>query len=555
MDLGASIIKYYFKMAFFFIRSLLFQVFIRQKNNFPVFLVFTVLLFFSNCARQGTPSGGDKDTEPPRVVWEKPPSGTTNFKGDRIIIKFDEFITLENPLQKILFSPPLHTPPEIKPSGYADKKIEIRFKEKLLPNTTYTIHFNDAIKDFHEGNVLKNYTYVFSTGSQLDTLQLTGKVSVAPDFELPENILVALYPDSLFNDSLVYHGKPYYLAHVSKDGTFVLKNLHEGNYYVLAFSDKNGSLNYQPGEEYVGFLPAPVHIPGDKEVHVVLFKEKLPLKIEDVTEKTLHHWVAPYSGTAENWEVKIENRQIKYYSSKKTLDLWIKPVEKGDTLLFRIFQNKDTVFEGKRIAKGEKKDTLLLQFHRSEIAPLDTLYLLPTVPVIALDTTAIKMRPSLPYRYLLTTDGRAGFIIPYHDSLQKIELKLLPGSVTDFLGNRFTDTLTHKFSFISAKKTGSLLLKAEKDFPAGIIIQLYHPKKQKIIRQKIMKKPQQTVRFPYLLPGKYRLRIIYDANGNGKWDPGNLKDKIQPEKVYIYPQIIEIRALWHIEEKISLPLD
>lgn len=55
------------------------------------------------------------------------------------------------------------------------------------------------------------------------------------------------------------------------------------------------------------------------------------------------------------------------------------------------------------------------------------------------------------------------------------------------------------------------------------------------------------VLFEYLLPGKYNARIVIDANGNGRWDPGNFDLGLQPDVSYYYPQDIELKQNWSQE--------
>jgi len=547
MDLGTAVIKN------FFLRRLT----RKTLRNFFVYIPFWMsgILILEACARQGTPSGGDKDTQPPRIIREIPPSGTVNFRGNKIVIKFDEFIQLDNPFQNILISPPLTQKPKIKPVGYADKTLEIKFKEPLRPNTTYTVYFNRSIKDFHEGNVLEDYTYVFSTGPELDSFQLKGKVTAAYDFKFPEHVLVALYPDSIYSPRQVLNGKPYYLATVDKNGEFSLKHLPAGKYHAIAFSDKNGSLNYQPGEEYIGFLSQPVAVPQDREIHLVIFKEPIPFKIEDLTQRSMHHWSAAYKGTPSRVTVEIPKKKTNSYLTSHALEIWVNPVSEGDTLDFRIYNDTTPIFKGTRIAEDKKKDTLLLQFSSSEITPADTLFVRPTIPVIRADTQKIKIEPDIPFSFVLTQDGRPGFVFNPASYQKNVSVRIFPGAITDFLGHTNPDTLYHSVRFTTTAQTGSLHVEIAETPGVPLIIQLENPRTREIVREIRLTEGQKLADFNYLYPGQYYIRIIYDTDNNGKWTPGNFEKGLQPEKVYKFPKLIEIRPLWKIKEKISLPVD
>ncbi len=525
-----------------------------MKKLSYIFLFLSVFYLLTDCARQGMPSGGDKDTTPPQVLSAFPPSGTVNFNRDRIIIKFDEFITLDNPLQKIVISPPLQKPPEIKPSGYADKKIQIRFKEKLRPNTTYTIYFNDAIKDYHEGNILKDYTYVFSTGPHLDSLTLKGTVKPSYDFDLPEKIIAGLYPADSYTDSLLFVAKPYYLARVRKDGSFIFENLAAGDYILVAFSDENGSLNYQPGKEQIAFLNEKIKIPRDKEVHLILFPEKMPLKVKDLKQKTMHKWALELSRPSRELDVDVKGKTVKHYTRGTHADVWIKQTKKGDTLRFVITENKDTVYQTLSVVQKEKKDTLLFRFNSPKLYPLDTLFLYPTIPLVKIDSSRIRITPQTTFNVGLQSNGSVYFVIPYDEEKRTYRILIKPGALHDFLGGTHSDTLTHQVEYEMSRKTGNLKLVLD-TIPgqSPLIVQLYESTQKRVVRQ--IESRARTYLFRYLPPGRYKIRIIWDLNQNGVWDPGDLKARRQPEPVFHYPKILEVRPNWDLEEKINITLD
>ena len=132
-------------------------------------LLILALFLLTRCANVVAPTGGAKDAMPPKVTEAVPANHSIGFNGRKIELTFDEFVTLNNASQNVLFSPLLNTKPDIKLSG---KTVVIKFKEGLPSNTTYTINFGEAVKDFHEGNLFKDYFYCFSTGDHLDTLTL-----------------------------------------------------------------------------------------------------------------------------------------------------------------------------------------------------------------------------------------------------------------------------------------------------------------------------------------------------------------------------------------------
>ena len=204
------------------------------------------------CANAVAPTGGPKDETPPKVVEEMPENRSINFTGKKIEITFDEYITLENANQNVMFSPPLSEKPDIK---LKNKTVVIKFKEDLATNTTYTINFGSAIKDLHEGNQFKDYVYSFSTGDHIDTLCIAGKVLYAEDKKPVEGAYVSLYAADHDNlDSLPLSAKPDYITKSDKEGNFLLAGLADKKYLIFALKDANANLYFDLPNEEVAFL-------------------------------------------------------------------------------------------------------------------------------------------------------------------------------------------------------------------------------------------------------------------------------------------------------------
>lgn len=199
------------------------------------------------------PTGGLEDTLPPQVIGSKPGNYSVGFVGKSIEIEFSEFIKLEKINQQALISPPLQKMPEFRLKG---KKLLVKFDEDLKPETTYTIFFGDAIVDLTESNPLSSYTFVFSTGSVLDSMALKGKVHMAFDDVPAEGAFVFLYrieEDTIPVDSLPFFKKPYYVARTDKKGNFRFRNLRNEPYRMYALEDRNSNFLYDKGGEGVAF--------------------------------------------------------------------------------------------------------------------------------------------------------------------------------------------------------------------------------------------------------------------------------------------------------------
>ena len=217
-------------------------------------IIFAAIMLVS-CANIVTPSGGPKDEKPPVVTESSPSNNSTNFKGRTVHITFDEFITLDNPANNILISPPMKKKPIFRTNG---KTLIIRFEEPLKPETTYSIYFGKAIKDLHEGNIFKNYAFVFSTGDKIDTLSLNGKVISASTLSPVDGFYVGLYTDdndTLQLDSLPYYVKPNYITTTNKDGQFSFSGLADKEFLIFALKDNNFNQIFDQPSEEIAFYP------------------------------------------------------------------------------------------------------------------------------------------------------------------------------------------------------------------------------------------------------------------------------------------------------------
>lgn len=201
-----------------------------------------------SCARMGQPDGGWYDETPPRIMGAAPADKGTNVKSQKVSIFFDEFIQIENATEKVVVSPPQLETPEIVASG---KRIRIELLDSLKPNTTYTIDFSDAITDNNEDNPLGNYTYSFSTGDAIDTLEVSGKVLQAKDLEPVKGILVGLYSD--LSDTAFTTKPMLRVSRTDGSGRFVIKGVAPGTYRVYALQDADGNYLFNQKSEMLAF--------------------------------------------------------------------------------------------------------------------------------------------------------------------------------------------------------------------------------------------------------------------------------------------------------------
>lgn len=228
----------------------------------------SVLLW--SCAKEGYPSGGPKDVTPPKVLSTAPQNGTLNFDVREFYIATDEYVQVKDAENNILVSPPMKKKPEYAPKG---RGLLVKIKDTLRENTTYLFQFKGGIVDFNEGNPLESFEYVFSTGTEIDSMTLRGRVLDA--FTLKpsqEAVTLVAWPesqlaDSVLADSVVAKERPMYMTRTDKEGFFVMNHLRPGRYQLLALADgdKNLMLSTDEPVAFLDSLAVAHHMPAVKD--------------------------------------------------------------------------------------------------------------------------------------------------------------------------------------------------------------------------------------------------------------------------------------------------
>lgn len=215
-------------------------------------LLYSILtLLVVACASIAQPDGGEYDEIPPKVVSAFPAERATGVQTRKARINFDEYIKLQNASEKVIVSPPQIEPANIRADG---KRIKIDFNDSLMPNTTYTVDFGDAIEDNNEGNPMGNYTYSFSTGDDIDTMEVSGTVLNAEDLEPVKGMLVGLYPlDSNLTDSILRTTPFSRVSRTNGSGRFTIKGVKPGKYRAYALDDKDANFVFSQKSEKIAF--------------------------------------------------------------------------------------------------------------------------------------------------------------------------------------------------------------------------------------------------------------------------------------------------------------
>lgn len=533
----------------------------KHSNRLLIYVV--IALLFYTCAKKGRPSGGPKDEDAPVFVVSNPPYESTEFKATKIELEFDEYVVLRDLNKQLVVSPPYKNPPLILPQGIASKKVTIQIIDTLKPNTTYIYNFGSSLQDNNEGNKLENFNYVFSTGKTIDSLVQKGAVKDAIDYKDVKGIKMLLYRiDSTYTDSIIFKEKPSYVTSTIDTSLYKFTNVKEGKYFLFALKDAASDYIYNPSADKIGVYKDTIQLPRDSVLSkkIALFKERLSFTFKRAKEDR-------------------KGKIIFGFEGGKAQDLVIEPIANSDkTLTFQnVFEKgKDTVnvFHSKTeldsinfIVSYEKfKDTITVKLRKKELDSIqltpskkgiieltDTLYFNTNNPITKIDTSKIKLLniDSLDVKYeakYSNIDNRLNiFFNKTYD--QKYSLSLLPGAVKDIFAFK-NDTIKVNLSTRNIEDYGNIFLNILNPNNIPLIVDLINTKGEVERRSYINNSGR--VSFSNLPPKAYRVRCIYDLNNNRMWDTGNYLKKVQPEKVFNYPTVFEVRPFFDIEQNLTI---
>ena len=542
-----------------------------HKLKYLVFSLGLLLTAFlaQRCANAVAPTGGPKDTTPPVVVAAVPENQSTHFIGKKIEITFDEFITLENANQNVMISPPLKEKLDIK---LKNKTVVVKFKENLVPNTTYTINFGSAIKDLHEGNPFKDYVYSFSTGDHIDTLSITGKVVDAETMKPIENVYVGLYAADRDNlDSLPMTTAPNYISKTDKEGQFSLNGLADKSYRVFALKDANANLYFDLANEASAFLDMLV-TPSDstlKPITLRMFTEVDSTQVlleKKLIEEGLLRFV--FRHPAKDAVIMTPEmlpdtfNLVTTHSAAYDTVLWYFTPNVKDSLWVQV--KYDTVindssryslkFKDKK-GRNKKPEPLKVKNNligRGALVHDDTLTLTFSEPIVryAMRDSAVFKCDTLVFYDTLAFEPadeqgmKYRLVNPVADDVNyHIEI---PDSVFFGIRNRTNEAIKLDFHVVNDDEYGNIYITVMP--PKGmkqVVVQLTN-ESGKVVKEQVITKNSEVM-FDYLMPAKYKLRAILDADGNGKWSTGNYHRHTLPETIIDYIDVLDLKAGWDID--------
>jgi hypothetical protein len=463
----------------------------KNKFLFPVLIIsaYVMMLFGGGCAQVGAPTGGPRDSLAPILTKAIPEPNKLNFTGNKITLYFDEYIEVKDIQTNLQVSPLTKNNPTI--TGNL-KSVTIKFKDTLQPNTTYNIEFGDAITDVHEGNVLKNFSYTFSTGSLIDSLQFRGKVIMAQTGKVDSTLKVYLYRNAV--DSTVTSKKPDYITKLDGKGNFIFNHLPAENFKIYALKDGDGGKTYNNKTEAFAFYDEDINTANPVAVVNLFAYEQ---------EKA-----AAGNPASSSSQKKPAEKKLKYSSSAGT-----KFQDLLQPLSFT-FSNGLKLYDSSKIIVSDTSFNIIPNLRPT----IDS-----TRKMVSIN---INWQPETEYYFILPKEA-------FQDSA----------------GNGLEKSDTLRFSTKKVSDYGTVMLRFRNiDLSKNPVIQFLQGEEIKF-SSPVKGAEWSNKRFS---PGEYEIRILYDRNNNGIWDPGNYKTKVQPERAVSLPQKLSIKADWDNEREIQL---
>lgn len=524
--------------------------------------VWAILLLFS-CARQGTPTGGPRDEEPPKFISANPDTLSLHVSTDlkEINLQFDEYLVLKDHTQNIIISPPLGSTATFTPVGSPSRNIRIKLNEALQANTTYNINFGQAIQDNNEGNKLPYFQYVFSTGDFIDSLEINGRVRVPFLRKQPEHLMVGLYKvDSAYSDSLLIKKKPFYVAKVNEKGAFKLNYLSAGKYQLMAFDDELQNMQYDFGKEKFGFYDEIIDLKENNAVDysLNLFDQKKDYRAGKAEQKGYGHLLFRFEGNPE--EVSVEALDFEFTTAandfqarQDSMNFWFDPsidsIEERTRRIHFLVKHKTQVDSVSLVYSNATKHQLKLEkLSKLSEAPNRKIEFQSNYPIARLDSSQVKVWKDtlqLPVKITPHLTSKQAFSMEFPIELNaQYDIELLPELVTDIFG-KTNDSLTFSFKTKTKNELGNLGLNLVGKPAHPFWLQLLNEKDEVLVEEYTQ---AAEFNFPYLQPGNYYFKILVDENENGHWDTGDFFLRKQAEKAFIYPTLINVRPLWEMVE-------
>ena len=518
------------------------------------------LVFLQSCAQMASPPGGKKDTLAPVVTTSIPLNKSKNFKGKKIELNFNEYITVKSLNQELLITPSIgNYETRIRPTG-----LTLVLDSALKDNTTYTFNFRNAVEDVAERNKGKNIKLVFSTSNRIDSLKIQGSVKHLLTNKKADNVTVGLYP---YNDTLsIDKAKPYYFVRTDTSGVYALENLAAGKYYMAAFEDANNNLIYNSAKESVDLITEPFVDLSKNETRDF----KIALQNQDVlklskTTSTAKTILYEFSRGIKQADLTFSSAEKPLYQieNDRNLRLYVGELNRADTLrieaaltdsIGRTIQLKLKA-KFRELAKKERASNIPLGFDifpkvGTNIVATDSILIIFPKPVLQFVSKKIHILTENEDDLTFPDDAFSWNKLQniltiksaYLPAQEKFTLSL---DKTAFIGPEADSTNEYKQAIkrLDPEETGTIEGGISK--PGHYIYQLLRGDK---LEKAYEQKSSGPCSFQNVEPGIYTLRAIVDNNENGQWDIGNYKTKTKSEPIFYLNTRIKLKANFQLTD-------
>lgn len=520
-------------------------------------------MLLSSCAQVGTLQGGIKDEIPPKIDSLKSTTNNqTNFKNQEIKLTFNEWIKLDDPINKTTISPPLKYRPKIDLKG---KTVLFSFDEKeiLRKDVTYHINFGESIKDLTEGNIAEKTDFVFSTGPNIDTISVSFKVVDALTGSALEKIKVEMYDD--LDDSAFTKSLPLYYAQTDKSGVAKINNIKEGSYHIFGLDDKNQNYIFDLTTESISFSDSIFRINKNiiKPIFLKMTKERPQTKI--INREFIHDGLLKISFNQEPTKIglkAIPDFPFYSYTFKDSTFVYYKPTDTNWKIAVQAENQLDTI----DVKRMERKNLPIPKFVIKDkqtpfpitIQPYEPIKLNFNLPIEKFNADSIRlfsdttMQNKLPIEIKIDSINSKQLNVNYDFGDSKLYLlKMGKNAVTSYYSSTYDSSFVQKYNSLDKKQFSDLIVFIDSLNPNyNYIVQFLNNNKELINQSYVEKSANFIKSYHGLKIEPYFIKIIEDENKNGIWDPANYKDKKQSEYIFL-KNIDDLKANFVIDKKIQ----
>src|SRR5690606_12070790 len=442
----------------------------------------------------------------------------------------------------------------------------ITLPDTLAENSTYSINFGEGLVDFNESNPLVNYRYVFSTGDEIDSLSISGNVTNAISLEPEKDINVLLIPIS--QDSIFGKKKANIFTKTDSSGNFILQNLSETAYRIYALKEEAPDRIYNnPGEE-IGFLEDSIYLDRDiSGIKLKTFKE-IPenFRILDRKIENSGRMIFVFNKSLQNPDLNIlnnndlnTNKIVEFTNLRDSAYLWLPKME-FDTIDVQISDNNqalDTItLRRNKNDEYDRSITITDNLGNQRVDQVRNIIFTGSAPIQSADLSKIKLieDTTAQTNFQLSLDNenaRRAYLRYRWRPKRTYVLELQEGAFIGQFGE-LSKSGQRKFTFDDSGNYGDIVLDIKLPDSNSYIVEVIKEDKSQVIKAHVINQSQK-ISYKQLPGQNYTVRVVYDENGNRKWDTGNLKNKTQPEQLWYWNKVITVRPNWEQEEIVDIP--